>query len=248
MELHMEPRRRQAPRIATGARRTRGEIEVLPSDSRRVRVYAGKEPVTGRRHYLTEVVPAGPKAAALAEKARTCLLNEVEERRNPRTGATVDQLLDRNLGVLSVEDITRSGYQRILRLHGRPIIGPLALARVNGEVIDSLYAELRRCRLRCDRQPRIDHRTDVEHDCDDRCRPHQCKPMGAAPLRHVHTALNGAFNRAVRWRWLGTNPIQQADAPPVPPADPDPPSPAEAARVLTEAWKVPGWACSSGLP
>jgi hypothetical protein len=33
-----------------------------------VRVYAGIDPVTKRRHDLTEVVPAGPRAAALAEQ------------------------------------------------------------------------------------------------------------------------------------------------------------------------------------
>ena len=38
---------------------------------------------------------AGPRAAAEAEKVRTRLLHEVDERRNPRTKATVMQLLDR---------------------------------------------------------------------------------------------------------------------------------------------------------
>jgi integrase len=49
-------------------RRSRGEIEQLPSGSLRVRVYAGIDPITGRRHYLREVVPAGSRAAREAEK------------------------------------------------------------------------------------------------------------------------------------------------------------------------------------
>jgi hypothetical protein len=44
-------------------KRVRGEIESLPSGSYRVRVYAGLDPITKKRHHLTEVVPAGPKAA-----------------------------------------------------------------------------------------------------------------------------------------------------------------------------------------
>jgi integrase len=47
--------------------------------------------------------------------------------------------------------------------------------------------------------------------------------------------LNGAFTRAVRWRWIGTNPLTQADAPQQPAADPNPPSPTQAARIVGEA-------------
>ncbi|MGH4012891.1 MAG: hypothetical protein ACRDSL_02920 [Pseudonocardiaceae bacterium] len=76
-------------------RRRRGEIAKLPSGSLRVKVHGGIDPLSGRRHYLTETIPAGPTAHADAEKARTRLLNQVDEQRNPRTRATVDQLMDR---------------------------------------------------------------------------------------------------------------------------------------------------------
>ena len=111
----------------------RGEIEALPSGSYRVRVYAGLDPLTKKRHYLTEVVPAGPKAAKLAEKARTRLLSEVDEQHSARTNATVSQLLDRYLEVLKIEDTTRAGYERLIRLHIRPVLGTLSIGRVNGE-------------------------------------------------------------------------------------------------------------------
>ena len=91
---------------------TRGRIEVLPSGALRVSVYAGQNPVTKQRHYLREVVPAGPKSDAQAEKVRTRLLSEVDDRRDARTNATVDQLLDRYLDVLKIEDTTRAGYER----------------------------------------------------------------------------------------------------------------------------------------
>jgi hypothetical protein len=78
-------------------------------------VYAGIDPITRKKHHLTEVVPAGPKAAKEAEKVRTKLLAEVDQRRNPRTNATVNQLLERYLGVLRVEYTTRDGYERLVR-------------------------------------------------------------------------------------------------------------------------------------
>jgi integrase len=53
----------------SGARhrkRQRGSVEELPSGALRVAVYAGIDPVAKRRHYLEEVVPAGPRAACVA--------------------------------------------------------------------------------------------------------------------------------------------------------------------------------------
>jgi integrase len=87
--------------------RQRGEIETLSSGSLRVKVYAGIDPLSGKRHYLTETVPAGPRALAEAKKARTRLVGQVDEQRNPRTRATVDQLMARYLDVLDVETTRR---------------------------------------------------------------------------------------------------------------------------------------------
>ena len=49
------------------SKRQRGSIETLPSGSLRVKVYAGYDPVSGRRHYLDEEVSAGPRAATEAD-------------------------------------------------------------------------------------------------------------------------------------------------------------------------------------
>jgi hypothetical protein len=84
----------------TDAKRPKGRVEKLPSGSLRVSVYAGTDPVRKRRLYLREVVPAGPKAEREAQKALRRLGSQVDERRNPRTTATVDQLLDHYFEVL----------------------------------------------------------------------------------------------------------------------------------------------------
>jgi integrase len=223
------------------SRRARGSIKPLPSGALRVRVYTGYDPLSGRRHYLTETVPAGAKAWAVAEKARTRLLNQVDERRNPRTRATVDQLMDRYLEVLDVGEATRYAYQGYITNHIRPVLGGLPLARLDGEVLDSFYAGLRKCRKRCAGRAAIDHRTDGAHDCDHRCGPHVCWPLAASSIRQVHWILSGALKKAVRWRWLAHSPVDEAEPPAAPSPHPRPPSTADTARILTTAWKDPDW-------
>jgi hypothetical protein len=44
-------------------RRVRGRIETLPSGSLRVKVYVGIDPVSKKRLYLEETIPAGPRCA-----------------------------------------------------------------------------------------------------------------------------------------------------------------------------------------
>ncbi|HET9656318.1 MAG TPA: hypothetical protein VFP72_13255 [Kineosporiaceae bacterium] len=121
-----------------------------------MRVYAGLDALTGERHYLTEVVPAGPKAAAEAERVRTRLLSQVDERRNPKTRATLNQLLDRYMEVLDVymevldvEPTTKRRYELDIRRRLRPVLGRLPLSRIEPDLVERLYAPLRTCRNRC---------------------------------------------------------------------------------------------------
>jgi len=91
-----------------------------------VRVYAGIDAVSKKKHYLVETVPGGPNAAREAEKVGTRLLNQVDEKRNPHTRATVHQLMDRYLEVLDIERTTRQTYEGYVRNQIRPLLGHLA--------------------------------------------------------------------------------------------------------------------------
>ncbi|MCU1628091.1 MAG: integrase family protein, partial [Pseudonocardia sp.] len=197
--------------------------------------------MTKRRHYLREVVPPGPTAWADAEKVVRRLANQVDERKHPKTSATVNQLLDQHFELLTLERSTMDTYVRYADKHIRPFIGRASVGSLDAGVFDSLYAELRRCRDHCDRSAYIEHRTERAHECDPRCRPHVCTPLSASTIRQVHFVLSGALKRAVRWRWLATNPIMEAEPPPAPRPSPRPPSAQEAARILAEAWKDPDW-------
>jgi integrase len=45
----------------------------------------------------------------------------------------------------------------------------------------------------------------------------------------------------VRWRWVATSPVVQAEVPAPKPPDPQPPTPAEAAKLIEEASADPDW-------
>lgn len=84
--------------------------------------------LTGKRLQLRETVPAQAtrrETEKAAEKVQTKLLNQVDERRSPKTEATVNELLDRWLDVIDVERKTRVGYVGKIEKHIRPSIGRL---------------------------------------------------------------------------------------------------------------------------
>ncbi|MGE0297963.1 tyrosine-type recombinase/integrase [Pseudonocardia sp.] len=228
-------------RPRAGRARARGNIETLPSGALRVRVYAGIDPVTKKRHNLIEVVEPGPKAWQQAEAIRDRFLAEVAEKRNPRTSATVDQLLVRYLEQFDGAPNTLRLYRGHVRKHVSPFLGHLKVGELDADVLDSFYAELRRCRDHCSGRRTFQHRTSRRHECDERCGPHVCRPLAASSVRHVHFILSGAYKRAVRWRWVAVSPVSQAEPPPAPKPNPQPPTPAEAARIVTEAWRDPDW-------
>jgi hypothetical protein len=222
-------------------------------------VYAGVDPVSKKKHYLVETIPAGPKAEKLAEQARVRLLAQVDERRNPRTNATVNQLIGRHLDLLAASPRWVSTCRTYHRLHIGPLIGSVKAGALDADILDSFYAELRRCRVHCDRRAYVEHRTTRKHRCDEhddkpclppdpecracrrRCRPHGCRPLGATTIRQIHFLLHGAYKRAARWKWVPVNPITDAEPPPPPAPNPHPTTVDETARIINEAWSDPDW-------
>lgn len=62
-------RARSRPKDGTNRPAPKGSIDTLPSGSLRVRVYAGTDVLTGKPHYVGEVIKPGPHARELAEEA-----------------------------------------------------------------------------------------------------------------------------------------------------------------------------------
>ena len=105
-------------------------------------MYAGTDPITKRRHDLVEVIPAGPKAWDQADEVRRRFLAQIRERRNPRTTATIDQLLDRYLDQHQGGKRTVTGYREYVDKHVRPFIGKRKVGDIDADILDSLYAEM----------------------------------------------------------------------------------------------------------
>jgi integrase len=165
------------------------------------------------------------------------LLHEVDEQRNPKTRATVDQLLDHYLETLDVEPTTRTRYEGIIRIHLRPALGRRPLSKLDSDLLDRFFGQLRRCRERCKgRTKHVRHRTQREHECDGQCVVVPCRPLSASSVRQTHWVLNAALSGAVRWRWIGQNPLEANSPPPPPASNPSPPSAHEASRLLEEAF------------
>jgi hypothetical protein len=135
--------------------------------------------VSKRRHDLIEVIPPGPGADKRARAARDRLISQVEERRNPRTKATVNQLLERYLDQFDGAASTLTLYRGYVRNHLSPFLGKIKVGALDADTLDAFYAELRRCRDHCAGRPFIQHRTAAPHRCDHRCCPHRCRPLGA---------------------------------------------------------------------
>jgi integrase len=246
--------------------RTQGSIRKR-GNTYQVRVYAGIDPVTGKANCLTGTGrgitqrEAENNAKAILRK----LLSEVDEQRNARTKATFGTALDAWLRVTDLDETTREGYETYIRRYVRPALDTVAVTKITAQVLEELYAQLRRCRARCNGRIEIDHRLDglhecrtvqhlrrpgrppaagyPEHDCATvgcrviECQPHACRPLAPATIRKLHYIVSGTLSAAVRWEWINTNPTTTARKPRPPASQPDPPSPEDAARIIAAAWE-----------
>ncbi len=246
-----------------GGRRSRGSIR-RRGNSLQVLVYAGVDPLTGRRMYLSE----STTNEAMAQRILNRLLAEVDAQRTARTRATLGTALHAWLRVHEVEANTRQGYEAYIRKYIDPALGGVTVGKVTAKLLEEFYAELRRCRHRCDGRPFVEHRVEGPHECrmvrhrsrpgrppaggwpahdaDDcaaagcqviECPPHVCRPLSASTVRHIHFAISSALAAAVRWEWIRANPAAVAKKPREAPPQPNPPTVEQAGRIVAAAWE-----------
>lgn len=208
--------------MGTTKRRNRGYIEQRSSGSHRAVVYAGVDPLTGRERYVRESAPTRREA----EKALTRLQNQVDEKRHPRSGVTVGELLEQWTEVSRHETSTAERYADLIRVYLQPTFGSMPAGKLDAELLERFYGRLLRCRKLC---------TGAKN------RGHTCEPLAPNTVRKIHFVMRSALALGVRWRHLGVNEAAIAQPPAFEPHDPDPPSPAEAAAILNEAANDPEW-------
>ena len=91
------------------------------------------------------------------------------------------------------------------------MLGGLQLREIQDrvEVLDELYAQLRRCRRLCGgRRGLVDHRPvgqgrrrpdgEPDHECDERCVPHRCQAASASAIHQIHAILHRALVTGTR--------------------------------------------------
>ena len=205
-------------------------------------MFSGVDPVTGKKAYLSGSAPTEDKAIELRDRYQ----RDIDNNKAARTSVTVGFLLDEWLASHRVELKTRQSYELLIAKFIKPTFGDITLpklARLGPQVFERLYADLSRCRRRCDRQPFTEHHARCRKaagtgdECNAGCKPHKCTPLAASSIRQVHAVLSGALSAAVRWGWIGVNPIDAAIKPRASTPQPKPPSSEEAARIAAAAWQ-----------
>jgi integrase len=182
-----------------------------------VQVYAGRDPLTGRKRYVSRQVPGKGRAAwKLAKQVEGELLSQVGAGRHRGGGSkTVGELVERWLewrqGAKPISPTTLAGYRGYIDRAILPALGKVPLRQLDAATLDGFYARLRRSGGKGGR------------------------PMAASSVRQVHAILSGALARATAWGWIGHNPARLTMPPSVERAEIRPPSVEDAARLLRTA-------------
>jgi hypothetical protein len=228
---------------------SKGHIERLPSGSLRVKVYAGKDSVTGKERVLRETCPAEAEAAAALAR----LLRQADGNQAPSRNVLFGQVLDKYLEVTDLAESTLATHRSYITRIIRPVLGKIKARQAGVDTLDALNAHLKRCSRICARLPKTehhpdeagqphvcdmrcgplrDHRTTRPHSCDQRCTPHRCTPLKPSSRVKVLSIVSAALSLAKRYKWVDNNVAEDITKPGVGKREPDPPTPEQAAALL----------------
>jgi len=161
----------------------RGNIRRRTKDSWTIQVYAGKDPATGRKRYVSRTVRGSKKDA---EAALASLIRAQETGLDLAAARlTVSAYLDRWLEVSKerVKPRTHFRYAELVRLHVTPALGATQLTKLRPLHIEELYGALRK------------------------------RGLSGTTILQVHRVLHAALNQAVKWQLLDRNPADAVKAP-----------------------------------
>jgi integrase len=176
-----------------------------------LRVYAGRDPVTARKRYLSRTVRGGKREA---QRALAALIVEAGETGAPRRG-TFAELLEEWFAHAEPDFSPKTALEtrRFLDRAVIPRLGDRAVDKLRPTDLDALYRELRSSGGR------------------------EGRPLAPATIRRIHGIIHRALGQGVRWGWLAKNPAARASPPRVPTPRIEPPSPAEVTKLIDLATK-----------
>jgi integrase len=180
-------------------------------DGWELRVYVGRDPVTGQERYATRTVRAGKREA---QRVLNEMVVAAERGSLAKTRVTFGELVEtwfehaaRDFSPKTVRE-TRGYIDRTIT----PELGAVSLARLRPITLDRFYGRL--------------------------LAPGGARSGGSlapATVRRIHGIIRRALAQGVRWGWLGTNPAASASPPRVSAPSIQPPTPAELATLLDAA-------------
>jgi integrase len=188
--------------------------------SLQVQVYAGRDPLTGRKKWVSRQVSGQTRESwREARKVEGQLLDEVGggRHKNARKMTMRELLLDewlpwRKANGKAISPTTLRTYKRLIETKILPALGAAPLTAVDARTLDRFYAALRNSG---------NARTGGE--------------LSASRVRDVHAILSGALGLAARYTWLPYNPALLAQPPAPRNARQKPPTSEEARLLLEEA-------------
>ncbi len=193
-----------------------GSIRQRGKHSWEVRAFAGRDPETGKKRYVTKTV-RGTKRDG--EVALGRMLAEIEDGHHAVQGGTVGELCEKWFAHAepNLSPSVAPHYRWILDHRVLPRFGSTPLRRLRTVDIDLWYAELRRSGRSGGRE------------------------LAPATVRRTHAVLRRALAQGVKWGWLTHNPAANATPPQSRKQQLSLPDPAEVARLIKSAAKV-NWA------
>jgi integrase len=222
--------------------------------SLQVQVFAGRDPLTGRKRWLSRQVRGQTKAAwREAKKVEAQLLEQVDrgERRDGHSrtvGELVERWLEWRQQVRPISPVTVANYRGAIDRYILPNLGRANLHEVDAATLDTLYARVRatggKCRhcwkrIRRGEPPlRAGVRYLPQPGADEAVHEPDCArgwAVSASAVREMHSVLSGAFKQAVVWGWTAHNPAKLATPPAAGRAEVAPPDAEGVARLLAVA-------------
>jgi len=165
-----------------------------------LRVFVGRDPITGKQKYRTCTIPKVGKRQA--DEALAAFM--LKQGSVASVATTFGELVERWFQVASVsKDWSPKTIVETRRIIDTKL-GPLRsvrLDRIRTAALDTFYATLRTKGGRCGHAPPQQHDAQV---CD------KGAPLAAATVRRIHVVVHAALEQAVAWEWLQFNPGAKA--------------------------------------
>ena len=191
-----------------------GSIRQRGKQSWEVRAFAGKDPATGKKQYVTKTVRGERREAEIALGR---LLGEIDDGQHAVRAGTVGDLCERWFAH-AAPDLSPSvapEYRRLLDNRILPRWGTTPLRRLRTADLDLWYAELRRS-------------GGLKGG----------GPLAPNSVTRIHAVLRRALAQGVKWGWITINPAANASPPRARKQHLDLPDPGDVARLIEASANV----------